>query len=51
MLLALAYWDRAKLNALADRSDWRACRVAINGGVIGLSEVAMIRAKALAILA
>jgi putative chitinase len=51
MNLALAYWNKNGLNALADASDWTGCRKKVNGGKNGLVDVASIRAKALAILA
>lgn len=47
---ALDYWQRRKVNDYCDRSDWTGARKAVNGGVIGLSEVAVIRKKVLGVL-
>lgn len=50
VVAAADYWTRRGLNKLADRGDFTGLRRAINGGTIGLGEVAVARARELAIL-
>ena len=48
---AADYWSRAGVNPFCDRRDWRGARKAINGGDIGLEEIAKTRDRMLRILA
>ncbi|NKJ40825.1 hypothetical protein [Novosphingobium sp. SG720] len=45
------YWDRVGANAYCDRGDFRGLRKRVNGGLIGVDEVAARRARSLAVLA
>lgn len=50
-LSAAWFWDRAKLNALADKGDFVAITKKINGGLNGLADRQEIYARALKVLA
>ncbi|WP_333840534.1 hypothetical protein [Novosphingobium sp.] len=47
---ACDYWDRVGANAYCDRGDFRGLRKRVNGGFIGVDEVAVRRAHSLAML-
>lgn len=47
---AIDYWLRRKVNDPVDKNDFKASRKAVNGGHIGLTEVAALRERALKIL-
>lgn len=51
VLAACDYWDRVKANSFCDRSDFRGLRRAVNGGYIGVDEVASRRARSLGVIA
>lgn len=51
VLASCDYWQRKGINALCDRGDFTGARRAINGGTIGLAEVAARRNRALKVLA
>ncbi len=51
VLAACDYWQRGNLNSFCDRGDFRGLRRAVNGGYIGVDEVAVRRARALQVLA
>lgn len=48
---ACDYWTRKNVNSFVDRGDFRGARKAVNGGFIGLDDVAARRARALTVLA
>jgi putative chitinase len=45
------YWDRVGANAYCDRGDFRGLRRRVNGGTIGVDEVAARRARSLSVVA
>ena len=47
---AADYWQRRNVNALIDRGDFAGARKAVNGGVLGLAEIADTRTRALKVL-
>lgn len=47
---AVDYWTRRNVNSFCDRQDWKGSRKAVNGGWIGLEEVATLRQRALKVL-
>lgn len=48
--LACAYWKERGVNAAVDRSDFTGSRQKVNGGTIGLADVASRRARLLTVL-
>jgi putative chitinase len=50
LIAACDYWSRAGTNSFIDRADWKGSRKSINGGYIGLEEVAARRARTLGVL-
>lgn len=50
VIAACDYWDRAKLNGYCDRGDFRGLRRVVNGGFIGVEEVAVRRERAWKVL-
>jgi putative chitinase len=46
----LSYWDRIGANAYCDRGDFRGLRKRVNGGYIGVDEVARRRARSLEVI-
>jgi len=47
---ACDYWDRVGANPYCDRGDFRGLRKRVNGGLIGVDEVATRRARSLAVV-
>jgi len=45
------YWGRAKANSYCDRGDFTGLRRAVNGGLIGVAEVAARRARSMGVIA
>lgn len=50
VVAACDYWQRRSVNSFCDRADWSGARRAVNGGTIGLEEVAAKRTRVLGVL-
>jgi putative chitinase len=48
--LACAFWARARVNGAIDSGDFALARRRVNGGTIGLHEIATCRKRVMAIL-